>query len=75
MSLADLNLDAVRIVIMIILIVAFLGMWAWAWSSRRKQTFDRASMLPLEEDNGQVPPENERLREKQGKHKQEGIEE
>jgi len=75
MSLADLNLDAARAIIMIVLILAFLGMWAWAWSSKRKKTFHRASMLPLEEDHGQVPPENERLRDKQGIDKKERIEE
>jgi cytochrome c oxidase cbb3-type subunit 4 len=75
MSLADLNLDVVRIAIMIILIIAFLGMWAWAWSSKRKDVFDQASMLPLEEDNGRIPPENERPQNKQSKDKQERIEE
>jgi len=75
MSFSDLNLDVVRVIIMISLIVAFLGMWAWAWSSKRKDVYDRASMLPLEEDNGHIPPENERLQSKQGTDKQERIEE
>lgn len=75
MSFADINLDVVRAVLMIVLIVAFLGMWAWAWSSRRKDVFHEASMLPLEEDNGQVPQENERTSGRQAKDKQARIEE
>jgi len=73
--MSDVNLDVVRIIIMIALIVAFLGMWAWAWSSKRKDVYDRASRLPLEEDFGQIPPDNERLQSKQGNDKQERIEE
>jgi cytochrome c oxidase cbb3-type subunit 4 len=49
----DINLA--RGVILILLIIAFLGIWAWAWSHRRKETFREASMLPLEEDFGEVP--------------------
>jgi cytochrome c oxidase cbb3-type subunit 4 len=75
MSFADINLDVVRVVLMIVLIVAFLGMWAWAWSSRRKETFHEASMLPLEEDNGHVPQENQRESGVQAKDKQARIEE
>jgi cytochrome c oxidase cbb3-type subunit 4 len=51
----ELNMDLVRAILMIALIIAFLGMWAWAWSGKRKRVFDDASMLPLEEDNGQIP--------------------
>ena len=70
-----MNLDVVRVIIMIVLIVAFLGMWAWAWSSKRKDVFHEASMLPLEEDNGQVPTTSERVQKERGKDKQERIEE
>ena len=40
---------------LILMILAFTGIWAWAWSRNRKEVFDEASMLPLEEDDGQVP--------------------
>ena len=40
---------------LILMILAFLGIWSWAWSKNRKQAFHDASMLPLEEDDGQVP--------------------
>jgi len=46
---------------MIVLMLAFIGLWAWAWSRKRKDTFSKASMLPLEEDDGVVPGfENEK---------------
>ena len=49
----DSNL--IRGVVLILMILAFAGIWAWAWSRNRKEVFDQASMLPLEEDDGQVP--------------------
>ena len=30
--------------------IAFIGIFLWAWSSRRKQDFDEAANLPLEDD-------------------------
>jgi cbb3-type cytochrome oxidase subunit 3 len=50
-----MNIDLVRVLLLLLLIVSFLGLWAWAWSSKRKAVFHEASMLPLEEDQGQVP--------------------
>ena len=44
---------------LIILMVSFIGLWAWAWSHKRKATFNKASMLPLEEDDGEIPGLNE----------------
>ena len=40
---------------LIVLMVSFIGLWVWAWSHKRKATFDKASKLPLEEDNGEIP--------------------
>ena len=60
----DINL--VRGIVLILLIIAFLALWAWAWSRKRKPTFREASMMPLEEDFGQVPQtdsKNERTKE------------
>jgi len=56
-------MDMVRGILMVALIIAFLGMWAWAWSSKRKRVFHDASMLPLEEDNGQMPAGHSQNRE------------
>jgi len=50
----DINLA--RGAVLILLIIAFLGIWAWAWSKHRKTEFEAASRLPLEEDEGRVPP-------------------
>jgi len=55
MGLEALDINLVRGTVLILLILAFLGIWAWAWSRKRKDTFRAASMLPLEEDFGQVP--------------------
>jgi len=59
MGLMDWNLDFLRGAIMVGLIIAFLGMWAWAWSSKRKDTFHSASMMPLEEDDGHIPQDTD----------------
>lgn len=50
-----MELNTVRGVVLVMLILAFLGLWAWAWSKNRKAEFDRASRLPLEEDDGRIP--------------------
>ena len=34
----------------VLLLVLFIGIWAWAWSSRRKDDFDAAARLPLDDD-------------------------
>lgn len=54
----DINLA--RGIVLILLIIAFLGIWAWAWSKKRKAEFHAASMLPLEEDDGNVPSDDVR---------------
>jgi len=64
LELLDSNL--IRGVVLILMILAFTGIWAWAWSRNRKESFHQASMLPLEEDDGQVP---------QNDSKQEGTKE
>ena len=40
-----------------LLLVVFLGGWAWAWSPRRRDAFDKAARMPLQEDTeeGEVP--------------------
>jgi cytochrome c oxidase cbb3-type subunit 4 len=57
----DINLA--RGLILVLLILGFLGIWAWAWSRNRKATFEEASMLPLEEDDGRVPQKNSKIEE------------
>lgn len=33
------------------LLVLFIGIWAWAWSGKRRDAFDAAAHLPLEDDD------------------------
>lgn len=33
-----------------ILLLCFIGGWIWAWSPKRKQDFDDAARLPLNDD-------------------------
>lgn len=54
-----MNQATYHTVMLILLLLAFLGLWAWAWSRKRKPTFDKASRLPLEEDDGVVPEADE----------------
>ena len=58
--LESIDINLARGAVLILLIIAFLGIWAWAWSKKRKPEFHAASMLPLEEDDGRIPQqENE----------------
>ena len=50
-----MDINVFRAVILITLMIAFVGLWVWAWSRKRKTAFFEASLLPLEEDDGQVP--------------------
>jgi cytochrome c oxidase cbb3-type subunit 4 len=50
-----IDINVLRAAVLILLIIAFLGIWAWAWSKHRTSEFQAASMLPLEEDDGNVP--------------------
>ena len=49
-----MDINILRGAILLVLIFSFLGLWAWAWSKKRSSVFHQASMLPLEEDNGQI---------------------
>ena len=51
----SIDTNLIRGAVLILMILAFLGIWAWAWSRNRKEVFYEASMLPLEEDDGQAP--------------------
>ena len=52
---AEMDINVLRGAILLVLIFSFLGLWIWAWSRKRKPAFHEASMLPLEEDFGQIP--------------------
>jgi cytochrome c oxidase cbb3-type subunit IV len=38
-------------IITAILLVVFMAGWYWAWRPARKQDFDAAARIPLEDDN------------------------
>ncbi len=42
----------------VVLLVTFLGIVAWAFSRKRRQSFDEAAQLPLENDEP-LPPKND----------------
>jgi cytochrome c oxidase cbb3-type subunit 4 len=44
-------------IMLILMMIAFIGLWIWAWSRKRKKEFHEASLLPLEEDDGNIPVE------------------
>ncbi len=50
----EMDINVLRGAILLVLIFSFIGLWAWAWSRKRKPAFFEASMLPLEEDYGQI---------------------
>lgn len=56
-----MDINVFRGVILITLMVSFAGLWVWAWSRKRKPAFHEASLLPLEDDDGQVPNDDARL--------------
>lgn len=60
MSLETLNL--LRGIATILAMAAFIAVFLWSWSRRRRDAFDAAARLPLEEDpdivgaDSQSPP-------------------
>jgi len=38
-------------IVTVVLLVLFLGGWIWAWSPRRKNEFEAAARLPLDESS------------------------
>ena len=53
--MSDDTLYLVRAVTTVLAFVAFLVVVAWAWSRRRREEFDKAANLPLEEDDAVRP--------------------
>lgn len=50
MNITDLVADA-RSIITVISMLTFIGIVLWAYSSRRKNDFDEAAMLPFNEED------------------------
>jgi cytochrome c oxidase cbb3-type subunit 4 len=49
--MSDDTLNLLRAVTTVLAFAAFLGVVAWAWSRRRRDEFEQAANLPLEEDD------------------------
>lgn len=50
-----MDMGTFRGLITLALFVAFIGLWIWAWSGKRRNEFDHASRLPL--DDASAPAE------------------
>jgi len=49
------DINDLRSLFTVLAFVAFIGIVWWAYSDRRKQTYDAAAMLPLDDDSPFVP--------------------
>jgi cytochrome c oxidase cbb3-type subunit 4 len=49
-----MDINDVRAVVTLLSFLAFVGIVWWAYSSRRKQTYDEAARMPLEDDDRPV---------------------
>ena len=47
----DFDLNLARSIVTVAAFVTFVGIVIWAWSGARRERFDAAAMLPLEEDD------------------------
>lgn len=44
-----------RSLITVVLLLLFVGLWFWAFSKKRRDDFDAAARLPLEDDDRPAP--------------------
>lgn len=42
----------------LLVFIVFIGIVLWAWSGKRKPSFDKASMIPLEDDDSGLTENN-----------------
>jgi cytochrome c oxidase cbb3-type subunit IV len=45
-----MDMSAIRSIMTVVAFITFLGIIAWAYSSKRKQAFDAAARMALEDD-------------------------
>ncbi len=41
-------------IVSLMLLVIFVGGWVWAWSPKRREEFEEAARLPLDDGNGEM---------------------
>lgn len=44
-------LTQIQVIWTVVVMIVFLSIVIWAWSGRRKESFDEAANIPLEEEN------------------------
>jgi cytochrome c oxidase cbb3-type subunit 4 len=57
MAIGSLIFD-MRSVVTVVSLLTFLGIVWWTYSGRRREAFDQAAMLPLNDDNYQAIEES-----------------
>lgn len=55
-----MEIDLFRGLVTVALLVLFIALIAWTWSRKRKDTFEKAARMPLDEDDR---PASENLKE------------
>jgi cytochrome c oxidase cbb3-type subunit 4 len=45
-----MDYELIRAVLTVVMFALFLGIVAWTWSDKRRERFDSAAQLPLEEE-------------------------
>ena len=50
-----MDINDLRSLVTVLAFAAFMGIVWWAYSDRRKQTYDEAARLPLDDDLPTVP--------------------
>lgn len=62
-----MDINDLRSVITVLLFLVFIGIVWWAYSDRRKQAYDEAARIPLDDDSPLIP---EAISATQGNEKQ-----
>ncbi len=50
-----MDINDLRSILTVLGLLAFLGIVGWAYSDRRKETYEAAARLPLDDDDEMVP--------------------
>jgi cytochrome c oxidase cbb3-type subunit 4 len=46
----NVDYETTRAIVTVVLLIVFLAIIAWAWSGKRRNRFEEAAQLPLEEE-------------------------
>lgn len=50
-----MDINDLRSIVTVLVVFAFAGIVWWAYSDHRKQAFDEAARLPLDDDSNLIP--------------------